>query len=259
MVDNDDYSRLVETARSDERVLGLVLTGSRGRRVFVSPASDWDVRLVVRDDDLAGCVERFATPHGSLVEVAVFSLSSFERAGAVGSPNEGDRYSYAHAEVVLDKLGGQIGALVSEKGLLSPVAAREIAERALDTYINSFYRSAKNLRNGLAVEAQLDAAESISPFLTALLRCTSGFARSTSSCAGSWRSSRSETQGGAREPSCHGSGRSLLPAPSPSNSVYFGTRNTSCATGDSAMSWTDGSLMFSGFVARLNSLAIRAS
>jgi hypothetical protein len=168
MADNDDYSRLVETAQSDEGVLGLVLTGSRGRGVFVSPASDWDVRLVVRDDDLAACVERFATPHGSPVEVAVFSLSSFEQAGAIGSPNEWDRYSYAHADVVLDELGGQIGALVTEKGLLPPVAAREIAERALDTYINSYYRSAKNLRNGLAVEAQLDAAESISPFLTAL-------------------------------------------------------------------------------------------
>lgn len=168
MVDNEDSSRLVETAQSDERVLGLVLTGSRGRGVFVSPASDWDVRLVVLDDDLAGCVERFATPHGSLVEVAVFSLSDFEQASAVGSPTEWDRYSYAHTEVVLDKLGGQIGALVTEKGLLPAVAAREVAERALDTYINCYYRSAKNLRNGLAVEALLDAAESISPFLTAL-------------------------------------------------------------------------------------------
>ena len=101
-----DYTSLLEAARSDEQVLGLVLTGSRGRGVFVRPESDWDVRLVVRDEALAECEHRFDTPHGSLVEVVVFSLADFEKAGAIGSPSEWDRYSYAHAEIALDKLDG---------------------------------------------------------------------------------------------------------------------------------------------------------
>jgi len=163
-----DYTSLLEAARSDEQVLGLVLTGSRGRGVFVRPESDWDVRLVVRDEALAECEHRFGTPHGSLVEVAVFSLADFEKASAIGSPSEWDRYSYAHAEIALDKLDGGITDLVAEKSILPPAAARQIGERTLDTYINSYFRSAKNLRNGLVVEAHLDAAESISPFLTAL-------------------------------------------------------------------------------------------
>lgn len=163
-----EYQGLVRAAASDAAVLGLILTGSRGRRVFVQPNSDWDVRLIVRDEAREESAAKFGTPRGSPVEVVVFSLTGFEQAGAIGTPNEWDRYSYAHAEVVLDKLNGRIAELVNEKSVLPKDAARRIAEDALDTYINSYYRSAKNLRDGLLVEAHLDAAESISPFLTAL-------------------------------------------------------------------------------------------
>ena len=46
------YAELVERARADEDVLGLILTGSRGRGFRVRPDSDWDVRLVLRDGAL---------------------------------------------------------------------------------------------------------------------------------------------------------------------------------------------------------------
>jgi hypothetical protein len=163
-----DFDSLLEAARLDARVVGMVLTGSRGRGVFVHPASDWDVRLVVRDEDMSECTGRFATPHGSLIEVVVFSLTEFTEQGAVGSATEWDRYSYAHAEVLIDKLDGRIGRLVAEKAVLPTDAAPQIASRALDTYINSYYRSKKNGRSGLTIEAHLDAVESISPLLTAL-------------------------------------------------------------------------------------------
>jgi hypothetical protein len=109
------YERLVEAARADTRVVGLVLTGSRGRGPFARDESDWDVRLVTRDDADASS---YATPHGSRVEVAVLSLSEFVRTGEPGSPTEWDRYSYAHAQVVLDKLDGRIAELVASKGVL---------------------------------------------------------------------------------------------------------------------------------------------
>src|SRR5919197_5814624 len=161
------YDKLVEDARTDEWVLGLILTGSRGRGAFVRADSDWDVRLVVSDDALVECERRYATAHGSTVEVAVYSLRQFEQAGEIGSATEWDRYSYVHAEVVLDK-DGTIGRLVAEKSVVPEPAAREIAARELDTYINAYYRSAKNTRLGLTVEAHLDAVESIPPFLTTL-------------------------------------------------------------------------------------------
>jgi predicted nucleotidyltransferase len=161
-----DYESMVEAAQNDDRVVGLVLTGSRGRGPYARPDSDWDVRLVVRDDALAETEPLYSTEHGAVVEAVVYSLTDFVRAGERGSEDEWDRYSYAHCEVVLDKLDGRIHGLVDGKGVLSADLAREVATRELDAYINSYYRSARNLGNGLAVEAHLDAAESISPVLT---------------------------------------------------------------------------------------------
>ena len=163
------YPEFVDAARADNRVVGLVLTGSRGRGLSVRPDSDWDVRLVVRNESLAACEKRFDTPHGSEVEVAVFSLSHFEQvAGELGSSNEWDRYSYVHADVVLDKLEGRIAELVAQKSILPHGAACAMARAALDGYVNAYYRSAKNARDGLVTESRLDAAESVPWCLTAL-------------------------------------------------------------------------------------------
>lgn len=74
------YAELVERARADEDVLGLILTGSRGRGFRVRPDSDWDVRLVLRD----GAPDTYSTPHGSPVEVFVLGRSAFERTGLAG-------------------------------------------------------------------------------------------------------------------------------------------------------------------------------
>jgi hypothetical protein len=135
---------------------------------FARSDSDWDVRLIVRDEDLAEVESLFRTPHGATVEAVIFSLTDFESAGEIGAADEWDRYSYTHARVVLDKLDGRIGELVAEKGTLPAGAACEIAARMLDSYINAYYRSAKNLATGLTTEAHLDAAESVPPFLSAL-------------------------------------------------------------------------------------------
>jgi hypothetical protein len=163
-----EYASLVERARADRDVLGLVLTGSRGRGFRVRPDSDFDVRLVVRDESFEDCVERYGTPHGAPVEVVVFGLSSFARAGLPGSGSEWDRYSYVRAGLVLDKLNGEIAELIAVKASLSEEEVRSLAPHALDDYVNSYYRSARNHQNGLGLESHLDAAESVEPLLTTL-------------------------------------------------------------------------------------------
>ena len=40
------YEKLVERARADDRVVGLLLGGSRGKAANVRPDSDYDVRIV---------------------------------------------------------------------------------------------------------------------------------------------------------------------------------------------------------------------
>ena len=157
------YAELVERARADEDVLGLILTGSRGRGFRVRPDSDWDVRLVLRD----GAHDTYSTPHGSLVEVFVLRRSAFERTGLPGSGSEWDRYSYVRCELVLDRDGGT-AALLEAKARLGEEEAHELAKAALDDYVNSYYRAARNSANELRLEARLDAAESVPPLLTTL-------------------------------------------------------------------------------------------
>jgi hypothetical protein len=162
------YEELVAVARKDDCVLGLVLTGSRGQDMFVTDESDWDVRLVVREEVLDEYRSGFATPHGSRVEVVVLSLSEFERAGEPGTETAWDRPSYVHAQVVVDTSGGRVSELTERKRSLPAERARSVAAEQLDDYVNSYFRSAKNHRIGLTLEARLDAVESVPSLLDAL-------------------------------------------------------------------------------------------
>jgi hypothetical protein len=111
---------------------------------------------------------RFPSRHGDAVERIVLSLDEFRAHGEVGSSSEWNRYTFAHVEPAIDKLGGEIRAIAHEKETLPSDVARERVRTQLDTYINSYYRSAKNARAGLEAEAHLDAAESIPPLLVTL-------------------------------------------------------------------------------------------
>lgn len=159
-----EYRQLVERAREDDDVLGLILTGSRGRGFRVRPDSDYDVRLVLRE----GAVDTYSTPHGSPVEVVSLPLPEFRRTGLPGSGSEWDRYSYVRCELVLDKPGAGLARLLAEKATLSETEAQGLAPLALDDYVNSYYRAARNHQNDLPLEARLDAVESIGPLLTTL-------------------------------------------------------------------------------------------
>jgi hypothetical protein len=161
------YDELVEAARHDDNVVGLVLTGSRGSGFSVTDASDWDIRLVVRDEARDEYRARLGTPHGSAVEVVVLTLDALAAVGVLGSPTAWDRPSYVHAQVVVDT-EGRVGAVVDSLRALAPEAARALAAEALDNYVNSYHRSAKSYRLGHEIEAHLDAAESIPRLLDTL-------------------------------------------------------------------------------------------
>ncbi len=163
-----EYAELVEAARHDGNVVGLVLTGSRGSGFSVRNDSDWDVRLVVRDEAREEYRARLGTPHGSAVEVVVLTFDELAAAGEVGSPSAWDRPSYVHAQVVVDTPDGRVAALLDSLSTLPPEVARTLAAEQLDDYVNSYHRSAKSHRLGHEVEAHLDAAESIPPLLATL-------------------------------------------------------------------------------------------
>ena len=48
MTPEAQFEELLETARADESILGLILYGSRAAGTFVRDDSDWDVWLIIR-------------------------------------------------------------------------------------------------------------------------------------------------------------------------------------------------------------------
>jgi hypothetical protein len=136
---------LLEEARADENVVGLVVFGSRGKGAFVREDSDWDVFVVVREKR-----DGHTSRRGGSVETVELTLDELR------NQPHWQRYALAWIEPQLDKTGEVAHAL-------REATRREPAEAAewLDGYVNVYYRSLKNARAGLELASLLDAQESI--------------------------------------------------------------------------------------------------
>jgi Nucleotidyltransferase domain len=151
------FEDLLEVARSREEVVGLYLFGSRGRKLMVDERSDWDVCVVLADTEARDAfAHEFPSAHGARVEIITATLEAIR-----GNRSEHARYASAHADVLLDKTGGELTRVVAEQESL-PLGSRDaIVREALDDYVNQTYRS---LRYG----TRLDAAEAVPHALRAI-------------------------------------------------------------------------------------------
>lgn len=156
-----EFDAYVRRAEADPEVVGLLLMGSRGFEALVGDDSDYDLLVIVD-----GPLQPWATEHGSSVETWPMTLERFAAQGLPGSPDWWNRPAFLGVRVVLDRTGGEIGRLVERKRVLAPDEAAAIAATSLDGYVNSLYRSLRNLEGGRDLEGRLDALESIGPLLT---------------------------------------------------------------------------------------------
>jgi len=144
------FDDLLEAARSREDVVGLYVFGSRGRDFMVDERSDWDVCVVLADPEARERFDReFPYAHGARVEIVSTTLD-----GIRNESSEHGRYAAAHADVVLDKTGGELTRVVAGQESLPSGTRDAVVREALDGYINQTYRS---LRYG----TRLDAEEAI--------------------------------------------------------------------------------------------------
>ncbi|MFF7209837.1 hypothetical protein ACFZAU_04765 [Streptomyces sp. NPDC008238] len=157
------YESFVELAAADPAVVGLVLKGSRAHDGMATRHSDHDLYVVVADDATTG-LTRFAGHRTTELDVVVLRLTEFRAAGMPGF----ERYALARARVVLDRLDGGIARALADKARLGADEAFRVSAGRLDAYANSLYRSVKNHRDGQALAARLDAADSMA-FLLELL------------------------------------------------------------------------------------------
>ena len=156
------FAALLDHAHSDPNVVGLLLAGSRGKAAYVTPESDYDAYVILREAHLLDeYAERFPSAHGDPVEYILVSLESFRAHALPGTTSRWNAYTFAHIDPLVDKLDGEIARITAAKTIPGPDDAREF----LDGYINQYYRSKKNLAGGRALEGKLDAGESIVWFL----------------------------------------------------------------------------------------------
>jgi hypothetical protein len=149
------FAHLAARAEEDPAVLGLVLHGSHVFEGMATPESDYDVFLIVQD---GAPPQHWQSRRSSTLDLEVTSVSGFR--SAVLDGGDANRYIFAHAQVVLDRLGGRVSALLREAATL-PERELDNLPVMLDAYINLLYRSIKNGRDGRDVAAHLDAAMSV--------------------------------------------------------------------------------------------------
>jgi hypothetical protein len=144
------FEELLEVARSREEVVGVYVFGSRGRDFMVDERSDWDVCVVLADPEARDAfAHEFPSAHGDQLEIIPAT-----RDGLRNDSSEHSRYAAAHADVVLDKTGGDVTRIVADLESLPSGTRDSVVREALDGYINQAYRS---LRYG----TRLDAVEAI--------------------------------------------------------------------------------------------------
>lgn len=140
------FDDLLEIAQAREEILGLYLFGSRGREFMVNERSDWDVCVVLASGTARDEFDReFPYVHGAQVEIVSATLDEIS-----GNPSEHGRYAAAHAQVVLDKTGGELTSVVATQEFLLSGTRKGVVREALDGYINQTYRS---LRYGTRLDA----------------------------------------------------------------------------------------------------------
>lgn len=161
-----------DAAHGDD-LLGLVLSGSAGRDC-ATERSDLDVVVVLTDDAAAGR----STDRSPEVDEIIDAWSDLTTVPPFGSEHWWYRWSYAWAPVLLDRTGGELAAAVRRQATLPSAEADAvlIEHDRLDGWVNLAYRALKNDRDGRALEARLDAAESV-PWLLDVVFAMAGRVR----------------------------------------------------------------------------------
>lgn len=160
------YIAIRAAAEQNDDILGLVLTGSRGKG-FANRWSDYDFALFVTDEAFPKYKAQYRQlPSGA--HLYLFTIDTFAAQAAWGSDLQWQRYTWTHCSVEFDRSHGKIQQLLDEKSCVPLEHTDEYLRVSLHWFINQVYHSIKSLRVGNMTAYRLEAAECIRPFLQAM-------------------------------------------------------------------------------------------
>jgi hypothetical protein len=155
------YRALLDEARTDPNILGVILSGSRGAGQGTA-SSDHDVKVVVRDAAVRKFQRRFARPPKGL-DIRVQGVSAFERGTDRAPQTAGYGPAFAHIQVPIDKTG-HVARVAREKARIPRNRVRSYTSAQLDGYLNELLRSLKCFHDGNSLAGHLEATRSL-PYL----------------------------------------------------------------------------------------------
>lgn len=161
----DELDATVRACADDRSVAGLILHGSRSIEGMARTDSDYDLLALVDGDAPAA-----PRPWDGAANLDVWEipLSGWARHAMPGDRYAWNRCAMVHAKLLYQRPDTNVAAQLDRKRRLRDDEAAELADAALDEYVNDCYRSLKNHRDERRLEARLDAAASVSPLLTAV-------------------------------------------------------------------------------------------
>ena len=159
---SEKFNQLLERAKTDDNIIGLLLVGSRGKG-FDNEHSDYDIKIITSDKVAETYNKEFAGLKSVDIDLVVMSLTDFKAYAEWNTPFAWDRYAFLHVKALIDKTG-EIQKLINEKSVIPEKERHDFIFEAIDGYINHVFRSVKCFRNQNITGARLEASVSI-PYL----------------------------------------------------------------------------------------------
>lgn len=158
------YDKLVNLVKKDDRVLGMILGGSRGKGL-INQFSDYDIKIIVTDESEVH--EQIFKDFSVLGDLGFSSIEKFRDHALWDSREAWDRYNYSFLKATVDKTG-EIQRLIDSKGKIPEEHYESHIKHNFHFYVNSIYRSMKCHRAGDILACKLEASRGISGMLSVI-------------------------------------------------------------------------------------------
>ena len=152
------YKNIIDNAKKDPNVLGLILFGSRGMgKEFIHIESDYDLMLIVKD--------KVKKNYGAKkIEVPKIDLTVKSESEIKSALEEWERDTYARIKILVNKTSW-LKKHLEEISKIPKSQIEDYIKGNLDGYINYIYRSLKCWRDKNEIGARLEANRTIEIFL----------------------------------------------------------------------------------------------